>query len=327
MTTLVLAVAGAGPANKAQIYDELGDWLGYGAPDADGYLTRARKRPYEKIKLILPLTDELFSPGVTLVYKWSGDAEIDYDGVIHDQEPAGNKIVKGAKAQAADLVTAPDVLDALIEELAEQDGDEKILLVCQDEDGTDPDAARATELAWQAGIEVRNLSFALAPLAAPEPPAGQDEAPAPGEDAEGATTTVTFLRSTDMAVDLTPALDAERESVLKMCFGTLGDVIHLLIAHDTANALQLGLSGVGPLTRDLVITTAALQRLLDYPGPVELRSESAPAAAAAPAPAAKGKVRREFRDPESGEWRPVGRGRPRKDVEIREVPLDAAADA
>lgn len=333
MRTLTLAVAGAGPANRTQILDALNDWLGYGPEQPDGYF-KSDEVQYDKINLFLPLTDEHFTDGVAAVYAWSSRADIDFTGILDQDEQPRSRDLKSAVRDARNLIPAPDIIPALIGQVAEraEQGD-AYLLVFQDEDGGDKLADAAAREAFDAALPVLNLSFALAPIA--DPAAARTAKPSQiAEEAAAQLGAVTLTDTYVARLDLAFPLTADEKEVADFAFATLGQLVCYHNAQDTAqraahNAITEG--EMSPLTASLIQATVALQRLLGHNGPIRLDpAPDAPAPAQAAekiAPAAPvsrpGKTRKEWFDEASGEWRPVGRGRLRKDVQVREVPVEA----
>lgn len=352
MADLVLGVVGPGPANADNIQDLLSDWLGYGEPDQEGYLTRTAAQARETA-LVLPLTDEHYTPGVAMARAWSARADIEYTGVIDPSTPPARREVKGAKGEACDLLPAEDVLGGVLDVLAEagERGAQACLLILQDP--ADPDKATEQLVADAAslGIEVRNLSFGLEPVAAPLPE--PSVAPEVGYDSQSAA-----------ALDRAP--DPEIAGQIDGVFFVLDNLLAFHNAGDTMARLHATgqMSGqASALTADLLRVILTLRQLLrpedtgpltprghqqlaaeDLPGAAEelldpdsfedLNVAVARALSAAEAqeavdaqpvggPVTKVKTRREWYDEESGTWRPVGRGRPRKDVQTREVPVAA----
>lgn len=339
MRTLTFAVAGGGPANRQQILDALNDWLGYGPEDSDGYF-ESKDVEYDKINLLLPLTDEQFTDGVAAVYAWSSRADLDYTGIFDEHEAATSRTVKGAKKHANDLIPADDVARVLVEQVAEHadDGD-AYLLVFQEEDGSDPLAEAAAKHAFDQDVPVLNLSFALAPIPNPnaaitrKPTEAEAQATAePGapEPLGSVTLTDTYVARVDLAFPLT----GDEQAVKEFAFATLGRLVCYHNALDTAQrAAHDAVSGgeMSPLTAQLLQTTVAFQRLLGHDGPIHLEAAQEPAAqepateqVEAPATTLKpaGKTRKVWLDEATGEWKPVGRGRLRKDVQVREVPVE-----
>lgn len=342
MRTLTLAVAGDGPANRQQIHDALNDWLGFGPEDEQGYFD-PKEVEYDKINLLLPLSDEHFTAGVDAFFDWSSRADLDFVGVFDEHEMARSRRLKFAKAQAKDLIPAEDILTAMIERAAERadDGDVHVL-VFQEDDGSDKLADRAAEIAFEHDLSVLNLSFALAPLAPPAParttePIEADEAEQQAaEPSEQATApepenlaAITLTDQYIARVDLDFPLAGEPKDVAQYAFGVLGKLVCYHNALDTAQRAahqQQGSGEMSPLTADLLRATVAFQRLLEHDGPIHLSAPEVPGEPIASAESVEkpAKTRKAWRDEKSGLWKPVGRGRPRKDVQVRVEHFDEA---
>jgi hypothetical protein len=392
MGNLTFAVAGNGPANNENICDLLSDWLGFGEKDAEGYYTSDGVK-YDDVRLILPLTDEHFTPGVSMVHRWSALANLGFVGVISSTTMPTRRDVKGAKGEADDLHPAENVYGALVDLLNEADpSDEKVLLVLLEDTDPDEETRALIEDAFEHGITtVLNLSYGLAPLeppAAPEPePEPQDEAPQDGYAALAAsqdTQDVVFgaamrerprgqqVRDHLPLVDqmLSSEGDQARISYREVVtthisrdgemdgdpvgnvFGVMERLLQFHSAYDKVARMQAtGVpSGSGsPLTDDLLRAVFVLQKLLlDKPAErtaellsgegfedvyaqstLALHEAQAQAhmkefeAMLAPAkPERTAKTRTEFFNEETQTWEPKGRGRPRKGVKLREVPIE-----
>jgi hypothetical protein len=345
MANLALGVVGPGPANRDNIGELLSDWLGFGAPDEEGYLTReVAHTGYTDISLVLPLTDEHYTPGVAMVQAWSALADLEYVGVIDMKTAPRRREVKAAKNDAADLVASDDATGAVLDLLTDalEKGDDAVLLVLQDDQ--EPDAA-VNDLIGAASslrIPVLNLSFGLAPIVVPE----QQETFA--EEAPRVETRVWEDTDTDTDTDT-----VEDEDPVKTVFDTLDMLFAFHNAGDIMSRLYATGSASGQasaLTAALMRTIFILQDLLapkseapaDDPVNTERPTESLDAKATrlraeavietgvkaddegtAESQVKSAKTRREWFDAQADAWRPVGRGRPRKDVEFRDVPVDA----
>lgn len=367
MGNLTFAVAGNGPANQDNIYELLCDWLGFGEKDEEGYYTGEGVK-YEDIRLILPLTDEHFTPGVAAVHRWSALANLEFIGVISATTPPTRRDVKGAKGETDDLVPATDILVKITELLADCDpGDERVLLVLHEDTDPDEETRALIEAAFERGItDVRNLSYGLAPIeppAAPEPepePQGyaaladaQDEEDHAYHEAQRQRAREVVYREADSFVDSlrqavavgeggpveitystrhATAINVGREmegDPLANIFHTLEKLLQFHIAYDTITRVQHTGIADGPgsaLTDDLLRSVVILERLLHGGREQAPRSESAAApvtvAQESERPQKSAKTRTEWYDETEGAWKPKGRGRPRKDVKTREVPIE-----
>lgn len=398
MSALTFAVAGNGPANKDAIHELLNDWLGFGERDEEGYYTGEGVK-YDEIRLILPLTDDHFTAGVAIVHQWSALANLDFTGVISDTNPPTRRDVKGAKGEASDIESGSDVYATLVRLLAEADpADERVLLVLHEDTEPDEHTRTLIEGAFEAGVRtVLNLSYGLAPVDAPAPPAmpeleieleeleeleqipadeRRQTAPRGIHDervrgmlasrgalkvapeilarrpfgaklrdavAAGADGPVTITHAITRTTDIDLGRELEGDPVANV-FSTLDKLLEYHIAADVVTRMNTaGLTdGPGsPATDALLRVHVILQHLLgvnldgarealeaiaDEVPPLQVPSaqdEAQPAPSQTrtienPLP----RMRTEWWDEAAGKWRPKGRGRPRKDVTYREVPVD-----
>jgi len=380
MGTLTFAVAGNGPANRDNIYELLNDWLGFGAKDEEGYYTGEGVK-YDEIRLILPLTDEHFTPGVAMVHQWSALANLDFTGVISVTNPPTRRDVKGAKGETDNLEAASDVYGRIAELLAEADpADEVVLLVLHEDTDPDEETRALIESAFERGVRtVLNLSYGLAPIEPPAPQVfGQQELPEPqlaeieldDERIRGALASRGALKvdpevlarrpfgaklrdavmagagdgpvTITHAITRTTQLDLGRElegDPVANVFSTLDKLLEYHIATDLVTRMDY--TGVtdgpgSPVTDELLRLHVILQHLLGVaptdaaqeleaiadavPQPQEIPEQAEPSVTVAVQMAQR--TRTEWFDEEAGQWRPKGRGRPRKNVQTREVPVD-----
>lgn len=335
MTRLVFGVVGSGPANKDNINDLLCDWLGYGEPDTQGYYTRQAQDP--EIALVLPLTDEHYSEGVALVQQWSGRADVEYTGVISNTVPPERREVKAAKREARELTAYEDVLGGVLDVLdaPRNDAEAVYLLILHDPQNPDTQIEQLVKDADSLGIAVFNLSFGLEPVSAPAP----EPTPAAGAIEIG------YQQHSVVEVDLPEDTDA-----VEWVFATLDNLLAFCNAADTMNRLyNTGqMSGqTGVLTASVLRMIFILRTLLGAAQAPAEHSGTVPAAQALVNPESfedadarpvmepeavpveathaprSGKTRKEWWDEASQSWRPVGRGRPRKDVQLRDVPVES----
>lgn len=198
--------------------------------------------------------------------------------------------------------------------------------------------------------------------AAPDPePEPAPVAPEPAQDTPAQGTLTDQLRAaalrplegTEIIHTVTRAarLDATNTPAdpVQFVFDQFEALLQFHVAFDVLGLTQHGRDSgaAGSLTENLMRTVIILQQLLNHP------LDGYPDAAAAAngvyatpealdtdedtddqtraedaTPGTKntkptGKTRREFLDPDTGQWRPAGRGRPRKDVQFRDVPVEA----
>ncbi|MFK0015765.1 hypothetical protein [Streptomyces sp. NPDC091027] len=323
MATTFIAVAGAGPVDKDTVYELLDDWLGI---DANGKPTTD-----DDVKLVIPAGADHITPAVKAVYNWSGNVtpEVPYTAVVAQTLDKASKVIRDNADDAAPA-RDEDVYTTLGRVLAERDGD-RFLLVAGDEG--DDELRDLVDYALDEGIAVLDLRDALKQITAPEPEpeevSGPDKEPEPEpepeeEPCEGGTQTLVPLpeqpqesleREIAAAHRRITAADPEG---INGVIAALEDVTHHLRLVDESNAA----AHLAP-PRYRPITERAAQGLswaksLQYTGLTAVTAGQQDAPEAPPAKRPAGKVRKEWLNPESGEWEPL-RGRPRKDVQIREV--------
>ncbi|MGD6750325.1 hypothetical protein [Streptomyces sp. BH105] len=334
MATIHIAVAGAGLVERDTVTELLDDWLGI---DANGKPTTD-----EDVTLVLPAAADHITPAVKAVYNWSGDVdpELAYTAVVGQTLDKASKVVRD---NAEDAVPARDeeIYTVLGRTLAERDGD-RFLLVAGDEG--DDELRDLVDYAHGEDISVLDLRDALKQITPPEPAedTGDDEptsdtedeaapeaAPEAGADEEpctgGSQTLVPLPEQPagepEAAPDEAPGpphrITAADPEGIQGVIAVLEDVTHHLRLVDESNAAaNLAAPRLRPIT-ERALRGLQWAKTLQYDGP-KLAPE--PVAEAEPKPARKGtgKVRKEWFNPKSSEWEPL-RGRPRKDVEIREV--------
>lgn len=303
--SMTLAFAGDGPTTYDNVADLLNDWLGFGEQDDDGRYAPAER----EVVMILPAVESMLGAGLMHVYDWSARADVEYTAISDGGGASGNaeEVLKEATA----VVEADDVALALVQELADAEGDKALVLLNGADPVTDPDNARLVRLAEEHGVRVFDLCLGLAEGLRVEDakPDAADKTAAAGavEQAPAAPAGHAVMIELDVYNEALEALAGAAE------FLTLSDGIQA--------AKQLRLIEYGPLTSKVV---QARRRLHDglLPAAGTVPEPDTPAAEVA-VPSKKAKTRREFKDPATGQWRPAGPGKPRKDYEYRTVPVGA----
>jgi hypothetical protein len=335
LATIHIAVAGAGPVDKGTVTELLDDWLGI---DANGKPTTD-----EEVLLVLPAGADHITPAVKAVYNWSGDIdpEVAYTAIVAQTLDKASKVVRD---NAEDAVPARDeeVYTVLGRTLAERDGD-RYLLVAADE-GHD-DIRDLVGYAFDEDITVLDLRDALKQITPPEPesedlaaeeePAAEepeaDEAEEPEADEEpckGGAQTLVPLPEQPPAEAPEETLEGEVAAAhhritaadpkgIHGVIAVLEDVTHHLRLVDESNAAaNLAAPRYRPVTQR-AIQGLEWAKSMQFDGlkPVTVAADPEDPQ---PAKRASGKVRKEWLNPKTNEWEPL-RGRPRKDVEIREI--------
>jgi hypothetical protein len=323
LATIHIAVAGAGPVDKGTVTELLDDWLGI---DANGKPTND-----EDVLLVLPAGADHITPAVKAVYNWSGDIdpEVPYTAVVAQTLDKASKVVRD---NAEDAVPARDeeVYTVLGRTLAERDGD-RYLLVAGDEG--DDELLDLVAYAHDEDIAVLDLRDALKQISPAEPEEVEPEAEGETEEVEeepceGGTQTLVPLPEQPEAAEPEATLETEvaaahRETVtIERYQPPNADVIevltavvrHLRLVDESNAAANLAEVRYRPITALAIKGLEAVKAdSVEDAAPVDLAE-----AVEQPARRPSGKVRKEWLNPKTSEWEPL-RGRPRKDVEIREV--------
>jgi hypothetical protein len=306
LATIHIAVAGAGPVDKGTVTELLDDWLGI---DANGKPTTD-----EEVLLVLPTGAEYITPAVKAVYNWSGDVdpEVAYTAVLAQTLDKASKVVRD---NAEDAVPARDeeVYTVLGRTLAERDGD-RYLLVAADEG--DDDIRDLVAYALDEDITVLDLRDALKQITPPEPEEVEAEAEQEDADAEPEEDEPEETLETEVAAAHRETVSIERyrppnAEVVEVLSAV---VRHLRLVDESNAAANLAEVRYRPITALAMKGLEAVKNdTAQDAAPVDLAEAVEP-----PAKRSTGKVRKEWLNPKTREWEPL-RGRPRKDVEIREV--------
>ncbi|MFC8428505.1 hypothetical protein [Streptomyces sp. NPDC057253] len=335
MATIHIAVAGYGPVDKGTVTELFDDWLGI---DSKGRPTND-----DEVQLVLPAAADHVTPAVKAVYNWSGevDPEVPYTAVVAQSLDKASKVIRD-NAESAVPARDEEVYTVLGSTLAERDGD-RYLVVAGDEG--DDELRDLVEYAHGEDITVLDLRDALKQITPPEPEAeadeiaGEGEEPADDGDAteeepEADEEPCTGGTQTLVPLPEQPPADEPEETLEEEVAAAHRDVVHIeryqqpngdvvevleaVVRHlrlvDESNAAA-NLAEV----RYRPITSLAMKGLEKVKASAVRAAEPVlTEAVEEPAKRATGKVRKEWLNPKTNEWEPL-RGRPRKDVEIREV--------
>lgn len=338
MATIHIAVAGYGPVDKGTVTELFDDWLGI---DSKGRPTND-----DDVQLVIPAAADHVTPAVKAVYNWSGevDPEVPYTAVVAQALDKASKVIRD-NAESAVPARDEEVYTVLGSTLAERDGD-RYLVVAGDEG--DDNLRDLVEFAHGEDITVLDLRDALKQISPPEPEpdtedgaeeeegpaedltadAPEEEAEAEEEPCEGGTQTLVPLPEQPPAAEPEETLEEEvaaarrdvvhieryrqpNEDVVEVLEAV---VRHLRLVDESNAAANLAEVRYRPITalaiKGLETVKASAVQAAEPVDPAE--------AAEQPAKRAPGKVRKEWLNPKTQQWEPL-RGRPRKDVEIREV--------
>lgn len=337
MSTTTFAISGPAPCTYANAEALLGNWLGLGPKDHDGnYTLLTATDPELQILVIAPVTDERYTEAIANVLHWSGPALGQYVAMT-DGQPINRPDVERAVAGAMKAYVVDDIDDHLLTAVGDQwqHGD-LALLVLFDPDAPDEPTIRLMLSAKERGIPVFNLARGMMPIDADDYTGavlgnyGMDEAiPASVPTAEP---------------EAPVTADAAMNDVLDQLPEDGVEVTGTMIPDDPdipTHVILDSLTNVVGIASNLI---AVLNTRFRSPKLAEQILDSMPPAVPTPAPAPfdpvtellpipviletaaikpAEKTRREFKDPETGEWKPAGRGRPRLGYEYRNVPVEA----
>lgn len=303
-----LAFFGDKPLNPNLVNDALGDHLRYGPLGSDGYF-ETRPETIE-VDLVLAADTPEGVKALGPVLEWSARADLGYSLILRDGLDGSVVEDLVADADAVERVAyAAERLSELLCEDADRGEDAALVLLC----GTDEiDDASAELIRMTGGVAlVYNLGDALLPVDV-HPYLEEGEPETPLEEPEvGAA--VIDLASGPLVV--TPAEEALNLVVEqdKSMFEALREDLDAIEADNAAKFQAM---------RDLIgvyedAHEAEMKQLREAKAIGERVGIAAPAEGNVIAPT---KTKREWYDEEAGIWKPMGRGRPRQNVQIREVP-------
>ncbi|MFD6934628.1 hypothetical protein ACFWAP_00535 [Streptomyces goshikiensis] len=352
-TSISIAVAGAGPVDTNTVTELLDDWLGIDAngeptthdevaflfPAAQGYVTAA-------VKVIYNWTGQV-------------EPEPPYTAIVgHTLDKAAKVIREGADDVIA-AADGDNVYASLGEAIASSDGDRFLLVARGDEDGEElAELVNYLHGEDVAVLDLRDALKQIAPPTAAQDGDndGAAEDPAPGDEqepceepCEGGIQTLVPLpeqpkdapAETEVQPYVTPELCASLEQQVanahhqaatrrtsdttagaeldREVIAILEDVTrHLRLLDEADAAARLSPVRYRPVTeRAIQVLERAKQASVQTAAADEVDAPD-PTPSETSVKRLGGKVRKEWLNPESGAWEPL-RGRPRKDVEIREV--------
>lgn len=283
---VTLGVAGAGQVTQALVFDTLNDQFSIGKEDADGYF--APSDEYE-ISLVLPATERTASEGVGIVCDWAVRCELPYSLYSDGSETSTTlHMARNVHDAAEDIwpVHTDDVYSALLGCLRNSENPMLVLLLGEQGFGEDTALESLVAGALEADIPVFDLARAFLEVTWDDLP--HHEKPDAQLVVEASGQVALALGAVDAEhIELGPA----QLVTMRRLFGELQEALdRIVFANQT----------VAPARRALI----AAQEALIPPAP----------------PAEKGKRRRlEIKDPDTGQWVPAGRGRPKQGVERRYV--------
>lgn len=288
---VTLGVAGAGKVSQALVFDTLNDQFSVGAEDAEGYF--AASDEYE-ISLVLPGTQAAATESVGTVCEWGVRCELPYTVYSDGHESDVTLFMaRNVHDPAADIlpVIAEDVYKAMLSCLCGAENPMLVLLLGEEGFAGDAELEALAAGALAEDIPVFDLARAFLEVTWADLPNHEQPEQQLVVEADGQVALVVG------AVDERVELSAGQLQVLRQTFAELQEALDRIVF---ANQV------VAPARRALI----AAQEALIPPAP----------------PAEKGRRRRlEIKDPETGEWVPAGRGRPKQGVERRYVDVGRIA--
>lgn len=333
-----LAVFGQASLNKNLIFDALADHFRFGPLDDEGYYTVSDETYTEGVELLIAVETAEAAEALDALNEWTARASMNYTLVAQ----SGLK-VKNLAGDASRIVTAPNVPESVAELLGlRSDDGHDVAIALAVEPGKPDESSRRLYNLLGGRVPTYSIGEGLLPVepadylteahAATEEYVEQFEAehgPIPQEAKDEARAALEEITK--------PRSRFEQHGLLDM-FGFLDAVYDtVLAAEERCHHVRVL---VDELRRSLpeppgepdgeVKTGASWEQVraeLDFTPDEEAEIErigQEQMAAQAPIepeePKARPtKVKREWLDPSDNVWKPIGRGRPRKNVQIREV--------
>lgn len=304
---VTLGVAGTGTAKYELVSDALNLHYAFGPADGRGYFAPS---PDYDVRVLIPGSTAHSNAGTRVVCDWVVNCDLPYvllrDGT---ESPAVTYLATNVVDPETDVVVVEDITAEMVRRLTAP-GANGMLVVLRDGDVYDETTERQVVTAMRAGVPAFLLSEALIEIGwedlnrepvEPERPAAADEAVATVVEPGGQVA----LSVSGLGEDLTLTFDDQH--VLTAFCGEARRVLTL----------------VGNFYRD---DGPTLLRALDriektlLPPPSPPPRPVAPLTVPYPTGGDTGKTRLEVLDPDSGEWAPAGRGRPKKGLQTRRVP-------
>lgn len=312
----LLAVFGEAGLNKNLIFDTLSDHFRFGPADAEGYFEVTDKTRWEDVELVIALDTPAGAEALAPLNEWCARAGITYTLLTRSGLKAPGLAADAARVQSATDVPAKLASMLLASEAQEQDSAALVLVY---EPGFPDEACKRLYALTEGAVPTYSLSEGLLPVDAADllPEQQPDSEPEPEPEAESVPVEVFTIKGEVVAKDFEfadPAIPGLLDmlgfldAVDKACEEMLAAA---LAGYGRVQQLVSGMRGALPMppVEDGEQPRIAGRDEIPQDDPVIEPQE-------APKPV---KVKREWKDPETGEWKPVGRGRPRKNVEIREV--------
>lgn len=287
-----LAVFGQASLNKNLIFDALADHFRFGPLDDEGYYTASEHTSIEGADLLIAVESAEGAWALEALNEWSARAGMNYTLIT-----ASGVKAKDLAKDAARIVSAPDVPERVAALLTERlEAGHEACLALAVEPGQPDESSRRLVALLGGRVATYSIGEGLLPIdPADYPPPVQ----APGLAMEvGEQVEWRSAFEVDGALDLSGFLDAVEEAVSELQSAT-SERYHRL--RQLVEELRGSLTPTAEKPR-----TEETDRIPQEPIEAEKVKPT--------------KARREWLDPADGTWKPIGRGRPRKNVETREIP-------
>jgi hypothetical protein len=172
-TPITLAFAGNADVDLDNVKALLGDLVGIGEEDADGYPAESDR----EINLIFPITRSHLSDGLETVLKWSEYADIPFVAVADNARSRATESILG---EAEEVVHNANVTAGVIDLLkkADSDGHEVKVILLWGEEGS-VEAELLLDAAEQAGFKSYDLAAGLDDISFGDPQGNEEPEPEP----------------------------------------------------------------------------------------------------------------------------------------------------
>lgn len=297
------------------VADALCDWLGYGQPDEEGYY--APPEESEQVDVLVSGWPE-HAYAVAEIVAWTARADLPYTTVVKRTDGEPRKPEEGEEIQASRDVES--YIASALNVAADQDSAALILMI--GDEGPDEETERLLSLVHD-GVDVLVLGDALLPLqAAAQAPVEAAANPEPRQVAgEPVSHVITAsVENTDWPIgDLLDMIDEQGRWFYETAMAFAGTLMELaeLAERQRGQIKKARERGWLGAAADLAVVDEAQSFEPEQAAAPPMLDVEPASTVLLPTP---NKTRREWLDPSDQTWKPVGRGRPRKDVEIREVP-------
>lgn len=307
-----LAVFGQASLNKNLIFDTLADHFRFGPLDDEGYYTVSDETYTEGVELLIAVETAEAAEALDALNEWTARAGMNYTLVT-----ASGLKAKNLAGDADRVLAVPDVPGRVAEELGLRSDDGHVVAVALAvEPGKPDESSRRLYNLLGGRVPTYSIGEGLLPV---EPADYLTEAQAATREYVEQFEAENGPISREAKNEAREALE-EITGDLSFASGSLLDLLGFLDAIDgTINAAEERCSHVHKLVDNL-------RRALALPEPeppiagVDEIGQDEPAPAPIEVEQVKPtKAKREWLDPSDNTWKPIGRGRPRKNVQIREV--------